>query len=62
MLLGDLLKLGIPGPTLSSSSDPSSSVFVKKMLAGQPVDKDDGDHELDKQMQQLRAHRDQLLR
>ncbi|CAE7592499.1 ML2 [Symbiodinium pilosum] len=36
--------------------------LLKLGIPGQPVDKDDGDNELEKQMQQLRAQQDQLLR
>eukprot|EP00439_Symbiodinium_sp_Y106_P064560 s4351_g10.t1 len=36
--------------------------LLKLGIPGQPVDRDDGENELEKQMQQLRAQQDQLLR
>ena len=60
MRLGDLLKLGIPGLVKTVRGAAKGVLFF--LLLGQPVERDDGETELEKQMQQFRVQQDHLLR
>mmetsp|Transcript_41817 Transcript_41817/g.77700 ORF Transcript_41817/g.77700 Transcript_41817/m.77700 type:complete len:653 (+) Transcript_41817:54-2012(+) len=50
------------GETSEATSSMRLGDLLKLGIPGQPVDKEDGEHDFEKQLQQLRAQQDQLLR